>query len=62
MSANLDVLKTLWSPYIVKLYAYLKTEKHLYLYFDYCDAGTLEEYIKSKKDPVSENEAVGFII
>lgn len=58
MEANLDVLKSLWSPYVVKMYAYLRTDQHMYLYFDYCEAGTLLGYMKDKKDPLSENETV----
>lgn len=53
MEANLDMLKSLWSPYIVKMYAYLRTDRHLYLFFDYCEAGTLDSYMKDKKDPLS---------
>jgi serine/threonine protein kinase len=58
MTASLNKLKTLWSPYIINLYAHVRTASHLFLFFDYCDAGTLEEYIKDKKHPMSENETV----
>jgi serine/threonine protein kinase len=54
MEKKLNQVVALESPYIVKLYFYIRTDTVLYLYFDYCDGGSLEEYIKQKSGPMSE--------
>ena len=43
-------------PYIVKVYEVWKTEDHIFIVMDYCEGGTLLEYLTVNK-ALNESEA-----
>ena len=54
---EINLLKHLDHPNIVKYYDYFKEEDYIYLMMEYLEGGTLKEYIKNKKEDITENEA-----
>lgn len=58
LSNELRALKLLESfDHIVKFIKLLKTKNNVYLVYEYCEGGTLQEY-EEKKKKLSENEAI----
>ena len=54
---EINLLKHLDHPNIVKYYDYFKEEDYIYLMMEYLDGGTLKEYIRNKQENITENEA-----
>lgn len=46
---ELKALKILDSPYIVKFIKFLKTKNNLYIIYDFCEDGTLQNYLEKHK-------------
>ena len=54
---EINLLKHLDHPNIVKYYDYFEEEDYIYLMMEYLEGGTLKEYINNKKNNITENEA-----
>lgn len=60
-TCELKVLKSCYSPHIIKLYDVKKTSKNVYMIFEYCNEGDLSDYLKTKRI-LKEEEAVRFFL
>ena len=54
---EINLLKHLDHPNIVKYYDYFEEEDYIYLMMEYLEGGTLKEYMNNKKNNITENEA-----
>ncbi len=54
---EINILTKINHPNIIKFIEMLRTNNNYYLVYEYCNGGTLAEYIKSKKR-LSEDEAI----
>ena len=45
-------------PNLVKTYEYAATGSNYYIMYEYCDKGSLDQYIKANKAPLTEYEAI----
>jgi serine/threonine protein kinase len=48
INSEINVMKNLNSPYILKLYEVIHQKNYLYLILEYCNEGDLSKYIKTK--------------
>jgi serine/threonine-protein kinase ULK/ATG1 len=53
-------MKSINSPNVVAIYDVQKTTNNLYIIMEFCNQGTLEEYLH-KKSNLSESEAKMFL-
>lgn len=53
-------MKSIKSPFIVKFVSFRKTENHVYIFMEYCNGSSLNDYIKSKGGRLPINECVKF--
>jgi serine/threonine-protein kinase ULK/ATG1 len=54
---EISILTKISHPNIIKFIEMLRTNNNYYLVYEYCNGGTLSDYIKSKKR-LSEDEAI----
>jgi serine/threonine protein kinase len=54
---EIAILKQLNNQHIVKLLDLSQTDNNLYLFLEYCNGGSLEEYLKKNEGHLSEDEA-----
>ena len=54
---EIELLKNLEHPNIVKYYNFLKEENHIYIIMEYLEGSTLREYMKDNIDKIDENIA-----
>lgn len=55
---EINSLRSLESPYIVKLYGSVQTDNNLYMFLEYCEDGDLRSYIDKRHGSLTESEAV----
>ena len=58
---EIELLKNLEHPNIVKYYNYLKEENHIYIIMEYLEGCTLKQYIKENSENITEDIARGII-
>ena len=58
---EIELLKNLEHPNIVKYYNYLKEDNHIYIIMEYLEGCTLKEYIKENAENITEDIARGII-
>ena len=58
---EIELLKNLEHPNIVKYYNYLKEENHIYIIMEYLEGCTLKQYIKENSGNITEDIARGII-
>ena len=51
-------MKLLDSDHIVRMFDIAQTSNNLYLFLEYCNGGSLDQYIKKKAGKFSEREAI----
>lgn len=56
---EMDVLSKINNPNIIKLKEFIQSSNNFYFVYEYCNDGTLEEYI-NKKQYLTEHEALSF--
>ncbi|EAS07778.1 Serine/Threonine kinase domain protein (macronuclear) [Tetrahymena thermophila SB210] len=61
LDSEKQLLSTIKSNHITKLFEFFETDKNCFLAMEYCNGGTLEKYIQQKK-LISEKEAKGYLI
>lgn len=59
IECEIDIMKVMDHPNIVKCYDVVTTERYIYLFLEYCDKGTISDYIK--KIDLSEEEIRQYI-
>jgi calcium-dependent protein kinase len=61
ISKEIEILKTIDHPNIIKFYDYFESATHIYIVMEYCDGGELfQRIVQSGK--ISEKEASGYIM
>ena len=58
---EIELLKNLDHPNIVKYYNYLKEENHIYIIMEYLEGSTLKQYIDENSDNINEDIARNII-
>ena len=58
---EIELLKNLDHPNIVKYYNYLKEENHIYIIMEYLEGNTLKQYIDENSDNINEDIARNII-
>ena len=58
---EIELLKNLDHPNIVKYYRFLKEENHIYIIMEYLEGNTLKQYIEENSDNINENIARNII-
>lgn len=61
LESEIEVLSKCDNPNIIKLYDIKKTPNNIYLFLEYCDSGSLFDYMKSSPD-MTENEAMDIFL
>jgi serine/threonine protein kinase len=59
---EINSLRSVESPYIVKLYGSVQTDNNLYMFLEYCEDGDLKAYISKRQGPLTEPEAVLMVL
>ena len=58
---EIELLKNLEHPNIVKYYNYLKEENHIYIIMEYLEGSTLKQYISQNRENITEDIARNII-
>ena len=62
LESEISILEKLHHPNIVRLYGIHKSERHIYLFLEYCDMGDLHAYIRNQPQKRLEgNDVRGFL-
>ena len=54
---EIEILKTISHPNIIKLYDVLEDEKHIYLVMEYISGGSLQQHLRIKSKKLTEDDA-----
>jgi len=57
---EVDILTKIDNPHIIKLHKVLKTQNHIYIIYELCNGGNLEQLLDQKKF-LPEAEAIGYL-
>ena len=62
LESEISILEKLKHPNIVRLYGIHKSERHIYLFLEYCDMGDLHAYIRKQPNKRLDGDSVrGFL-
>jgi len=61
LESEIEVLSKCDNPNIIKLYDIKKTPNNIYLFLEYCDSGSLSDYLRQNPN-ISESEAMGIFL
>lgn len=59
---EVNILKKLYSPFVLQLHYAFQTPHYLYLCLDYCPYGDLSEYLMNQDDGILDEDEARFII
>lgn len=60
LQREITILQSLSHPNIVKMLDVAQTSNNIYIYLEFCNGGSLKDYIKKKGGYLSEKEAITF--